>query len=50
MRRTLRTEELSRDVESLAADHNDLLALEELLSNNAGETTKEVTLAVNDNL
>lgn len=48
--RTLGAEELSRDVEGLAADDNDLLAVEELLGNNGGETAKEMALAVNDNL
>lgn len=47
---TLRAEELSRDVESLAADDNDLLAAQQLLGNNAGKTTEKVALAVNDDL
>lgn len=50
IKRTLRTEELARDVEGLAADHNDLLAVEKLLGNNAGKTTKEVALAIDDDL
>lgn len=49
-RRTLRAEELSRDVESLAADDNDLLAAQQLLGNDTGETTQKVALAVNDDL
>lgn len=49
-RHTLGAEELSRDVEGLAADDNDLLAAEKLLGDNGGETAKEVALAVNDNL
>lgn len=48
--RTLGAEELSRDVEGLAADDNNLLAVEELLGDNGGETAKEMALAVNDNL
>lgn len=48
--RTLRAEELAGDVEGLAADHNDLLAVEELLGDDAGKATKEVALAVNDDL
>lgn len=48
--RTLSAEELSRDVEGLAADDNDFLAVEELLGDNGGETTKEMALAVNDDL
>lgn len=48
--RTLRAEELAGDVEGLAADHNDLLAVEELLGDDAGKATEEVALAVNDDL
>lgn len=48
--RTLGPEELSRDVELLAADDNDLLAVEELLGDGAGETTEKVSLAINDDL
>ena len=48
--RTLRAEELAGDVEGLAADDNDLLTAEELLRDNTGESTKEVTLAINDDL
>lgn len=50
MERTLRTEELSGDVEGLAADNNNLLATQQLLGNNAGKTAQKVALAVNDNL
>ena len=49
-RRTLRAEELAGDVEGLAADDDDLLAVEELLGDDAGEATEEVALAVNDDL
>lgn len=49
-RHTLGTEELAGDVEGLAADDDDLLAVEELLSNDRGETAKEMTLAVDDDL
>jgi len=48
--RTLRAEELAGDVEGLAADNDDLLAVEELLGNNAGKTAKQVALAIDDNL
>lgn len=48
--RTLSAEELSRDVEGLAADNNDLLAVQELLGDSAGQATEQVTLAVNDDL
>ena len=44
----LSAEELARDVEGLGADNNDLLTVKELLGHNAGKTTKEVTLAVDD--
>jgi hypothetical protein len=49
-RRTLSAEELSRDVEGLAADNNDLLAVQELLGDSAGQATEQVTLSVNDDL
>lgn len=48
--RTLSAEEFARDVESLAANDNNLLAVEKLLSDGAGKATEQVTLAVNDNL
>jgi len=47
-RRTLRAEELSRDVESLAAHYNNLLAIEQLLCDRAGQATEQVALSVND--
>lgn len=50
VQRTLSAEELARDVEGLAADDNDLLAVEELLGNNGGEATEKVALAVDDDL
>lgn len=49
-KRTLSTEELSRDVESLTSHNNDLLAVEELLSHGTGQATKEMTLAINGDL
>lgn len=48
--RTLRTEELAGDVEGFAADDNNLLAVEELLGDDAGETAEEVALAVDNDL
>lgn len=48
--RTLGAEELSRDVEGLAADNNDLLAVQELLGDSAGQATEQVSLAVDDDL
>lgn len=47
---TLRTEELSGDVDGLAADDDDLLSVQELLGDSAGKTTKEMALAVDDDL
>jgi hypothetical protein len=47
-RRTLSAEELARDVEGFASHNDNLLAVEQLLSDSAGEATKQVTLAVND--
>jgi hypothetical protein len=47
-RRTLGAEELAGDVEGLAAHNNDLLAVEQLLSDGAGEATEQVALAVDD--
>lgn len=44
----LSAEELAGDVEGLGADDNDLLAVEQLLCDNTGESTEEVTLAIDD--
>jgi hypothetical protein len=44
--RTLRTEELSRDVQSLASHDDDLLAVQQLLGHSTGQPAKEVTLAI----
>ena len=44
----LRTEELARDVKSLTADNNNLLAAQELLGDNGGESAKEMALAIDD--
>lgn len=44
--RTFRAEELPGDVESFAADNDNLLAIEELFGDDAGQTTEEVSLAV----
>jgi hypothetical protein len=48
--RTLRTEELARDVEGFTSHDDDLLASEQLLCHGAGQATKEVSIAVNDDL
>jgi hypothetical protein len=42
------TEEAARDVDFLAANDNNLLAIQNLLGYNGGQPTEEVTLAVND--
>jgi hypothetical protein len=47
---TLRTEELSRDVQILASDNDDLLAVKELLGHNGGQTAEEVALAIDGDL
>lgn len=47
---TLCAEELSGDVDGLAADDDDLLAIEELLGDGAGKATEEMALAVDDDL
>ena len=48
--RTLSAEELARDVDSLAADDDNLLAVQELLGHDRGQTAKQVALAVDNNL
>lgn len=50
IKRTLRTEELAGDVEGFTSHDDDLLAIEQLLGNSASQATKEVSLAVNDDL
>lgn len=46
--RTLCAEELARDVKSLTSHDDDLLTVEELLGDGAGEATEQVALAVDD--
>lgn len=46
----LSAEELARDVESLSADNDDLLTLEELLGDNTGQTAEQVALAIDNDL
>lgn len=48
--RTLRTEELARDVEGFTSHNDDLLAIQHLLGDGAGQATKKVSLAVDDDL
>lgn len=50
MVRTLSAEELARDVEGFTSHDDDLLTSEQLLCHGAGQATKEVSLAVNDDL
>lgn len=47
---TLRSEKFARDVECFTSDNDYFLAVEQLLCDRACETTKQVTLAINDNL
>ena len=49
-RRTLGAEKLAGDVEVLAADDNDLLAVEQLLGHDAGQPAQQMALAINDDL
>lgn len=48
--RTLRAEELAGDVELLAADNDNLLAVQKLLGDRGGQAAEKVALAVDDNL
>lgn len=48
--RTLRAEELAGDVEGLTSHDDDLLTVEQLLGDSAGQTTEEVSFAVDDDL
>ena len=50
MPRTLRAEEFARDVKGLATNDNDLLAVEQLLGDNAGQAAKQMALAIDDDL
>ena len=43
------SEELTGDVEGLASDNDNLLAVEDLLGNNGSQTAQQVALSVNDN-
>jgi len=46
--RTLRAEELAGDVQGLASHNDDLLAVEQLLSDRGGQATEKVPLSVDD--
>lgn len=48
--RTFSTEEFAGDVQCLASDNDDFLAVEKLLCDCTGQATKQVSLAVNNNL
>lgn len=47
---TFCAKEFPRNVERLAADHHDLLTIQQLVGDDAGQATKKVTFAVNDDL
>jgi hypothetical protein len=47
---TLRAEEVPRDVERLAPDNNDLLAIQQLFGHDAGKATEKVAFAINNDL
>lgn len=49
-RHTFCTEEFAGDVEGLAADYYDPLAIEQLLSDNAGQATQEMSFAIDHDL
>lgn len=46
---TLGTEEGAGNVELLGTDNDDTLAIEDLLGDNGGQTTQEVTLTIDNN-
>lgn len=48
--RTLSAEEFARDVEGFTSHNDNLLAIEQLLGHGAGQATKEMPLAVDDDL
>jgi hypothetical protein len=48
--RTLRTEELSRDVEGFTSHNDDLLAFKELLGHGAGKAAEQMALAIDNDL
>lgn len=50
VRRTLCSEEFSRDVESFASNYDDFLAVEQLLGYSASQAAQEMSLAINDDL
>ena len=49
-RLTFCTKEFPRNVECFAADHNNLLTVEQLLSYSASQATQEMSLAIDNDL
>ena len=49
-RHTFCTKEFPRNVECFAADDNDLLTVEQLLSYSASQATQEMSLAIDNDL
>jgi hypothetical protein len=49
-RRTFCAKKLSGNIQRLAPYNNDLLAIENLLGDDAGQTTEEMAFGVNDDL
>lgn len=49
-RHTLSTEEFARNVQGFGSNNDNLLAIEKLLCDGTGETTEQMSLAVNNNL
>lgn len=48
--RTLGAEEFAGDVQGLSSNDDDLLTVEQLLGDDAGQATQEVSLAVDNDL
>jgi len=49
-RRTFRSKEFARDVQFFASNNDNLLAVQQLLGNNAGQPAKQMALAIDDDL
>lgn len=48
--RTFRPEELARYVQRFTSHHHNLLPVQQLFGDRAGQTTEKVSLAIDDNL
>ena len=48
--RTFCAEEFSRDVQSFTSNEDNLLTIEQLLCDSAGQSPQEVSLAIDDHL